>query len=241
MDIFETRRRRLRELIDDLTQGNISVFGRRFGYSRAQLSQFISENYNDGRSIGERAARSLEEKIGLKFGWLDLPYDSPRSAYTSAAGLGSSPSSDLSQQSNPTWGRVKVKFVGYPVPKQEGLVELFPIPDDELGNEIEFAPASGEAYAIIVKGSGLRPRAKSGEYLVVDPTITPSPGDDVLVKLAHDGSELVLQLLYFKDDDVTLGNANESGPAATLAVKDIVYMHSIRAILSIPSELHRYR
>lgn len=70
-DIHVTRRAQLRMLIDQRAAGNIAAFADQFGYSRSRVSQFLSDTYNEGRSIGERAARALEEVAGVPFGWLD--------------------------------------------------------------------------------------------------------------------------------------------------------------------------
>lgn len=71
IDIHVVRRARLRMLIDQRAAGNIAAFADQFGYSRSRVSQFLSDTYNEGRSIGERAARALEEVVGVPFGWLD--------------------------------------------------------------------------------------------------------------------------------------------------------------------------
>lgn len=76
-DIHVTRRTQLRMLIYQRTAGNIAAFADQFGYSRSRVSQFLSDTYNEGRSIGERAARALEEVVGVPFGWLDQAADLP--------------------------------------------------------------------------------------------------------------------------------------------------------------------
>ena len=74
-DFHVTRRAQLRMLIDQRAAGNIAAFADQFGYSRSRVSQFLSDTYNEGRSIGERAARALEEVVCVPFGWLDQPAD----------------------------------------------------------------------------------------------------------------------------------------------------------------------
>lgn len=69
--VYATRRSQLRRLIAMRTGGNASAFAKEMGYSRAQISQFMSATYNDGRSIGERAARAIEDVASVPFGWLD--------------------------------------------------------------------------------------------------------------------------------------------------------------------------
>ncbi|TCK39692.1 hypothetical protein B0G84_5032 [Paraburkholderia sp. BL8N3] len=71
IDIHETRRVNLKALIERDAQGNISGFAKKYGYTRAQVSQYLSDTYNDGRSIGERAARAIEEAARVDQGFLD--------------------------------------------------------------------------------------------------------------------------------------------------------------------------
>ncbi|SAI62933.1 phage repressor [Bordetella trematum] len=80
MDKHELRRQRLRQLIDERTNGNAAEFGRRYGYERAQVSQFLSPSYNKGRSIGENAAAELERRVGVAPGWLDTANEAGESA-----------------------------------------------------------------------------------------------------------------------------------------------------------------
>lgn len=65
MGIYETRRNNLRLLIDQKANGNMAEFGRLIGKERAQIKQYLSSDYNEGRSIGERVARDIEKKAGV--------------------------------------------------------------------------------------------------------------------------------------------------------------------------------
>ncbi|MFU2050945.1 hypothetical protein [Bordetella hinzii] len=81
MDKYEHRRQRLRQLINETTDGNAAAFGRRFSYERAQISQFLSPKYNGGRSIGENAVADLERRVGLPAGWFDQQDPSEKDMY----------------------------------------------------------------------------------------------------------------------------------------------------------------
>jgi hypothetical protein len=67
MDIHEHRRQRLRALIeaDDAAKGNVAAFSRIHNQDAARLRQVLNPNYREGQSFGERAARRLEEELGL--------------------------------------------------------------------------------------------------------------------------------------------------------------------------------
>lgn len=69
--IHENRRARLQRMIDEFGDGTVARFAERLGYDRAQIAQYLSPSYNEGNSIGERAARRLEQAAGYPPGWLD--------------------------------------------------------------------------------------------------------------------------------------------------------------------------
>lgn len=71
IDLSDIRRSRLEVLIEQAFNGSAAEFSDRTGFSTTQVSQFLSTTYNGGKSIGERAARNIEAKSGLQFGWLD--------------------------------------------------------------------------------------------------------------------------------------------------------------------------
>lgn len=64
MDIYENRRQWLAYWIEHDFDGDRIKCGQATGYSRSQISQFLSRTYQDGKSIQERAARSIEAKFG---------------------------------------------------------------------------------------------------------------------------------------------------------------------------------
>ena len=68
---YDTRRARLKLLIEERTGGSQRAFAKLLLYTRSNIHHFLSTTYNHGRSMGERAARKLEHKAGLPYGWLD--------------------------------------------------------------------------------------------------------------------------------------------------------------------------
>lgn len=43
-----------------------------YGFSRAQIGQYLSETYQEGRSPGEGVIEKLEDRTGVEVGWFDL-------------------------------------------------------------------------------------------------------------------------------------------------------------------------
>src|SRR5690625_1610391 len=85
MNIYKTRRANLRLLIEERANGNAAEFARMLDLTRSQVGQYLSETYNDGRSIGEKVARRIEESLGLEPLWLDFGSDPQERALNSTS------------------------------------------------------------------------------------------------------------------------------------------------------------
>lgn len=106
--------------------------------------------------------------------------------------------------------------LGHPVGHGDGLIE-YPAKDQNT-------------YALRVRGESMRPRIKSGEFIVVEPNTEPNPGDDVVV-ICHDGRKMVKELLYTRDGEVTLGSINNGFKPISLQLQDIQAIHYVAAIV----------
>jgi phage repressor protein C with HTH and peptisase S24 domain len=96
------------------------------------------------------------------------------------------------------------------------------------------------AYGLRVRGDSMRPRIKSGEFLVVEPTSEAQPGDDVVVKLNNDKA-LVKEMLWVREDEVSLGSINNGIPPITIQLADIRSIHRVAAIVPRGSALLKAR
>lgn len=67
MNINQTRKANLRRIIQTETNGNIAAFAKRHDLDASYLSQLLGGH----RNIGERSARNIENKAGLRHGQLD--------------------------------------------------------------------------------------------------------------------------------------------------------------------------
>lgn len=106
--------------------------------------------------------------------------------------------------------------LGHPVGYGDGLIE-YPAKDRNT-------------YALRVRGESMRPRIKSGEFIVVEPNTQPHPGDDVVV-ICRDGRKMVKELLYTRDGEVTLGSINNGFKPISLQLQDIQAIHYVAAIV----------
>jgi hypothetical protein len=67
----EIRRARLRQLVDELSNGNITRFGELIDRSQSHVSDLL----HGRKSFGEKAARDIERRLKLDEGWLDRTVD----------------------------------------------------------------------------------------------------------------------------------------------------------------------
>lgn len=73
MDIRETRKLRLRQLIDEQFGGIDAAFAARVGKAASYISRIFTDRAEHRRNISENMAREIELDCGLEAGWLDRP------------------------------------------------------------------------------------------------------------------------------------------------------------------------
>ena len=163
MDIYAIRRKNLQSLIDSRANGNAAEFARLVNRERAQIAQYLSERYNEGRSIGERVARQIEKALGLAHGYLDAQH--LLSGNVTPASIGDR----------------KIPLLNY---VQAGdfadCGQNFTMEDVEyLLTDLDL---SDRAFALQIKGDSMLPEFKEGDRIIVDCEISPRPGDFVVAK-----------------------------------------------------------
>jgi Predicted transcriptional regulator len=85
------------------------------------------------------------------------------------------------------------------------------------------------AYALRCAGDSMTPRIKEGEFVVVEPNHSYSPGDEVL--LVTDQEEaMVKTFLYTRDGYVHLSSINEAHPPIKLEVPKIAKIHYVAGV-----------
>lgn len=94
---------------------------------------------------------------------------------------------------------------------------------------IELSSRDANAYAVRCKGDSMKPRIKHGEFVIVEPNHSVSPGDEVLVK-AKDGQVMVKELAYIRDGRAYLTSVNEAHPRISFGLDEIEAMHYVAGI-----------
>jgi hypothetical protein len=96
----------------------------------------------------------------------------------------------------------------------------------DIPGYIELQSDDPAAFAIKIMGNDLHPRVKSGEYVIVSPSHPCNPGDEVLVTTTA-GQQLVRELLFRRDGQVTLSGITNSDARHTLENAQIERMQYI--------------
>lgn len=94
---------------------------------------------------------------------------------------------------------------------------------------VNFPTNSNKYYALKVVGDSMSPRVLEGEVVIVDPTLFPQTGEDVVVKL-NDGEIMIKTLASIRDDKVFLDSTNSSYKRIIIDKKDLIYMHAVVAV-----------
>lgn len=217
MDKYERRRLRLIELRDSRCNGKGAELARKIGRDPSYVARMT---YPEGKAGKKRIAGELIDVIELAFnlphGWLDMTacqVAESRADYE-IKGLHDSEAQKI----------VTARFVGVIHGDESGFIE-----DPDLPG---FSWPSGTfSYCTRIRGGFLSPRIKNGEYLIINPEKQPVSGDDALIFL-KDGRKMIKELLYIRDNEVTLGSVNSIQKNTTVSLDQIEKMHRVVAIVS---------
>ncbi|WP_297487161.1 S24 family peptidase [Ferrovum sp.] len=221
MDKYEHRRLKVLELRDNLCNGNSAELARRIGREPSYVARMIYPEGKTGKKrIADNMVDVIESAFNLPRGWLDAPQNAIRES-----------DADYKVkilQDSVAQGISDAKFVGVVQGDELGFI------DDPDRLEVHQSPIL-QTYTLRVRGEFLNPRIKNGEYIVLNPAKQPDSGDDVLVCL-NDGRKMIKELLYIRDEEVTLGSVNNTQKNISIPLIQIAHMHQIVAVVSRGSE-----
>lgn len=205
-EIFERRRNNLAKVIDLLIETQQFKTGKEicehFGLSASYIAQLL----NSKRQIGEKAARELEQQLGLNALILDQSAE---------------PKVELSPLSEQ--GRLfQMQVV------QQQAFALIPI-DSALSFNQDIFHLQVQHYAIQVAGPYYVPSLKPGWWLICDEQVEASRSDILCVYLLN-GLQLILQLVSDAQDHYEFQSLDEHRQVI-FQKTDIEKIHPVIAIL----------
>lgn len=95
---------------------------------------------------------------------------------------------------------------------------------------LQHQSADLNAYALMCFGDSMTPRIKHGEYVVIEPNHTITPGDEVLV-VDKKGSVMIRTWMYTRDGMAYFLSVNEAVKSFGIPVEDIERMQFVSAIV----------
>lgn len=197
MDIYETRRNNLRTLIDEKANGNMAEFGRMVGKDRSQIKQYLSAEYNQGRSIGERVARDLEEMAEVPAGSLDIE---PSGAFRAPA---------IAAEDQSVFALLDVRAAcgaGALTQDHPEVVSMLTMPIGMAQSLLGTANKTGAVKIVSAANDSMTPTIEPDDLLFVDTSITEYTAEGVYL-LVHDG-HLICKRLSRPGKDIMVSSDN---------------------------------
>lgn len=117
-----------------------------------------------------------------------------------------------------------VPLVGEVKGGADGFLDETQYPVGHGEGYIEFSTRDPHAYALRVRGDSMHPRYMAGEFVIVEPSRAPQPGEDVIVGM-NDGRKMIKRLNWIRDDEAQLVSVNDGYQPLTVLLADIEFMH----------------
>ena len=86
------------------------------------------------------------------------------------------------------------------------------------------------AYAIRCEGHSMAPRIQPGEFVIAEPSVEASPGDEVVVE-DNEGRRMVKRFLYHRDDCYHFASINQDFNPIVIEDREIRSIHPVLAIV----------
>ncbi len=236
----ERRRRKLAELC---AQRGLKPVAMRAGLSPATLDQIIKgvllppkrDGSRTPRSLGDEAARKIEDAESLGRGWFD---ESPRDDSGNVISLTDRYPNKPSRTAGIVFaGKVapsqKVKVAGMARLCSDGFFDEIPGSDEASDGVVEALSDDPAAYALCIRGDAGFPAIRDGEYIVVEPHLKAAPTDRVVIVL-RDGKTMLQELIIDRPESITVVSL-DGATRRTIPRSDIRTEFGIQPITSIVS------
>lgn len=119
-----------------------------------------------------------------------------------------------------------VPVVGEVMGGKEGVLEEYAYPVGHGDGYVEYPSSDPHVYALRVRGDSMHPRYRAGEFVVIEPSIEPQDGDDVVV-ICVDGRKLLKQLNWLRSDELQLLSINNGYEPLTLKRSEVASLQLV--------------
>lgn len=182
--IKHCRRDRVLLLIKERFDGNKAAFAKAIGRPAPNVHRMLAiGSGKDQRGIGEELARDIEKSLDLPHLWLDQPTETGISSLANIRRV-EPPKFDASPSNVSETLSVgkRVPLISWVQAGNWSEVADYLSPgdgDDWLPVYQEVGP---HTFALIIKGDSMEPEFRDGDTIIVDPDVSPGPGDYVVAK-----------------------------------------------------------
>ena len=167
----------MRENLDILVKqcGSVRELASRLDREPSQISQWRNASTNSGtgkpRRISADSARYIEERLGLPVGWMDVSHADTENG--TSGGI-------LMQRRVPLISFVQAgNWTEATDPYATGNAYEWLTTDLDL---------SRQSFALKIKGNSMSPEYNEGDVVIIDPSLSPRPGDFVVAKNDREGA-----------------------------------------------------
>jgi phage repressor protein C with HTH and peptisase S24 domain len=189
-------------LIAKQTQGSVAAFGRMYGIEESRLSQLLSDTYRSGSNFGEKAARGLEQKVGLpllaldSLGQSDLPQLQIGALRPRNRRAGADEAYEIA-----IYDVAASMGNGLSMPEHADVVERMTVSANWLKSHVKFSGPDNLAL-ITAYGDSMEGTFNDGDMLLVDRGVDDIKIDAVYVLALND--ELYIKRLQRRPDGAIL-------------------------------------
>jgi len=182
-------------------------------------ASYISQLLNGHRPLGDKAARTLEIKLGLQPGALVMP---PVDEHA-RSGLEPGPDFTRPFKRASIAGTAQLGPNGYwdALEATEGWIDV-PTSDPDV-------------YSLRVRGDSMAPAIRNGWVVWCEPNHQLIPGEYVMLR-CNNGQSMVKELLFENAEEVSLGAVNDNYGRITFQRRDIEQLHYVGGIVP-PSKI----
>lgn len=212
LDIYERRRLKLQELVDEY--GSQKALSEKVGIAESIISRMLyPAGKKNKRNIGEKSVGLIEEALNLPRGTID----------------GIAQKTTTTPDEIEFVGKVRlgsVPVVGEAILGVDGMIDMVEV----RAGWLQIYSSDEDAYGLKVKGDSMHPRIQSGEFVVIEPNTRIHSGDEVFVRTL-DGHNMIKVMTKTRDGNYQFSSINNEHKPITLEPSEVEKMHFVSAIV----------